>query len=111
MPHYSSRPIFTSGGGSGNSLEYDWDGTKLGVKVEGDDEFEYTDLKGAKGSDGKKGNPGTNGEEGPKGDPGSNGSDGEQGPSGSDGEDGFPTESQWDELVARVEALEGGDDE
>src|SRR5699024_3133313 len=37
---------------------------------------------------------------GGKGEPGKDGKDGE------DGKDGFPTEEQWNELVARVEALE-----
>jgi len=30
-----------------------------------------------------------------------------QGPEGDKGDDGFPTEAQWNDLVARVEALEG----
>lgn len=54
-------------------------------------------------------------EQGPKGDTGDTGPQGEQGPKGtkgdtgapgSDGADGFPTESQWNDLVARVTALE-----
>lgn len=49
---------------------------------------------GPKGDKGDKGDPG---EKGDKGDPG------EQGPPGADG---FPTEAQWNDLVARVEALE-----
>lgn len=40
------------------------------------------------------------GAKGAKGDPGKDGKD------GVDGKDGFPTEEQWNELVARVEALE-----
>ena len=43
---------------------------------------------GAKGAKGDKGEPGTPGTKGDKGDP------------------GFPTEEQWNALVARVEALE-----
>ena len=43
---------------------------------------------GAKGAKGDKGEPGAAGAKGDKGDP------------------GFPTEEQWNELVARVEALE-----
>jgi len=34
------------------------------------------------------------------------GADGKNGQDGSDGQDGFPTEAQWNDLVARVEALE-----
>lgn len=41
--------------------------------------------------------PGPQGPKGDKGDPG------DQGPAGADG---FPTETQWNDLVARVEALE-----
>ena len=46
---------------------------------------------------------------GPKGDPGADGkdgADGAKGDPGEDGVDGFPTEAQWNALVARVEALE-----
>ena len=40
---------------------------------------------------------------GPKGDKGDKGDQGDPGPAGADG---FPTEAQWNDLVARVEALE-----
>ena len=36
-------------GADGKSLEYEWDGSKLGVRVEGDADFTYTDLKGDDG--------------------------------------------------------------
>ena len=36
-------------GDKGNGLEFDWDGTKLGVREEGTEDYEYTDLKGEKG--------------------------------------------------------------
>lgn len=52
---------------------------------------------------------GPEGPEGPQGPPGANGSDGATGApgaDGADGADGFPTETQWNDLVARVEALE-----
>ncbi|GGP13548.1 collagen-like protein [Oceanobacillus neutriphilus] len=52
---------------------------------------------------------GPQGDEGPKGDPGEDGATGADGNDGSDGADGFPTESQWDALVARVEALESAE--
>lgn len=35
-------------GDKGNSILFNWDGMKLGVKIEGDDEFIYTDLEGAR---------------------------------------------------------------
>ena len=47
--------------------------------------------------------PGTQGDPGPKGD---TGPQGDPGPKGDKGEPGFPTEEQWNELVARVDALE-----
>ena len=48
----------------------------------------------------------TPGPAGPEGPEGPQGPQGDAGPAGSDGSDGFPTESQWNDLVARVEALE-----
>lgn len=38
---------------------------------------------------------------------GDKGDDGDKGDKGDDGDDGFPSESDWNDLVARVEALEG----
>lgn len=66
----------------------------------------------AKAKQGPKGEQGPEGPQGPKGDPGKDGSDGskgdkgDKGDAGSAGSDGFPTESQWDDLVARVDTLE-----
>ena len=51
--------------------------------------------------------PGPRGNKGDKGDKGDPGDKGDKGDKGDPGADGFPTESQWDDLVARVEALEG----
>jgi hypothetical protein len=59
-----------------------------------------------------EGPEGPRGPEGPPGEPGADGADGQdgaQGPPGEDGADGFPTEAQWNDLVARVEALENPD--
>ena len=56
--------------------------------------------KGDKGDPGVQGTPGTDGDKGDKGDPGTPGTKGDK------GDPGFPTEEQWNELVARVEALE-----
>lgn len=53
--------------------------------------------------------PGPEGPKGAKGDKGAAGSDGAKGAKGDTGAagvDGFPTEAQWNDLVARVEALE-----
>lgn len=51
---------------------------------------------------------GERGPEGPQGPQGPEGPEGPRGPAGKDGADGFPTEAQWNALVARVEALEAG---
>lgn len=59
--------------------------------------------KGAKGDTGPAGPEGPQGPEGPKGDAGAKGATGAK---GADGADGFPTEEQWNALVARVDALE-----
>lgn len=60
----------------------------------------------AKAEQGPKGEKGDQGEQGPEGPQGPKGDQGEQGPAGADGADGFPTEAQWNDLVARVDALE-----
>ena len=62
------------------------------------DEIELT--PGPKGDKGDKGDPGNDGKDG------ADGSKGDKGGPGNDGADGFPTEAQWDALVARVTALE-----
>ena len=50
--------------------------------------------------------PGPEGPAGPKGDTGEPGPAGAKGAKGDKGDPGFPTEEQWNALVARVEALE-----
>ena len=55
---------------------------------------------GPEGPQGEQGPPGADGKDGAKGDKG------DKGDPGADGKDGFPTEEQWNDLVARVEALE-----
>lgn len=71
------------------------------------DEIELTPgpqgPKGDKGEPGADGKDGTDGAKGDKGDPGAAGAKGDPGAAG---KDGFPTEAQWNDLVARVEALE-----
>ena len=39
-------------GDPGKSLEFTWNGTQLGVRVEGDATYQYVNLKGDKGDDG-----------------------------------------------------------
>ena len=58
---------------------------------------------GPKGDKGDPGEPGPAGAKGAKGDKGEPGADGAK---GDKGDPGFPTEEQWNALVARVDALE-----
>lgn len=60
------------------------------------------------GMQGPPGPPGPQGPAGPAGPKGDKGDPGAKGPKGDPGADGFPTETQWNDLVARVDALEGG---
>ena len=62
--------------------------------------------QGPEGEKGAKGDKGDPGEQGPPGADGKDGAKGDKGDPGADGKDGFPTEEQWNDLVARVEALE-----
>ena len=62
--------------------------------------------KGPKGDTGAAGPKGDPGVAGPKGDQGAKGDPGAAGPKGDPGADGFGTEAQYNELVARIEALE-----
>src|SRR5690625_1111776 len=70
--------------------------------------------EGPQGPAGADGEDGAAGPKGDKGDPGEDGAAGPKGDKGDPGEDGFPTEAQWNDLVAdvsdladRVTALEG----
>ena len=54
-------------GEMGIGLEFNWDGTKLGIKRTVDDEYTYVDLKGTTGARGLKGNTGNIGPKGPQG--------------------------------------------
>ena len=75
----------------GKGLEFDWRGTELGVRVEGEDTYTYTNLKGPKGDKGEQGIQGPKGDTGaigPKGDTGPQGEQGIQGERGDKGEKG-----------------------
>ena len=61
---------------------------------------------GPQGPEGPAGPKGDTGEPGPAGAKGAKGDKGDTGAKGDKGEPGFPTEEQWNALVARVEALE-----
>ena len=58
---------------------------------------------GPAGADGAKG---AKGDAGPAGADGAKGAKGDKGDTGPAGADGFPSEEQWNALVARVDALE-----
>ena len=45
-------------GATGDSIEFHWDGTKLGIKIEGEPTYQYIDLKGEQGIQGFQGIPG-----------------------------------------------------
>jgi len=90
-------------GSDGTSIQYVWDGTKLGIKTDLEETFVYTDLtgpigptgntgpigdigpQGSTGLQGKDGPQGETGEAGPVGPIGLTGKDGPIGPQGSDG--------------------------
>lgn len=89
-PYYSKEPIVVAGGSGGAdgksayeiAVEYGFEGTE---------EEWLASLKGEKGD---------------KGDKGDTGAQGIPGKDGADGQDGFPTEAEWNDLVARVQVLE-----
>ena len=61
---------------------------------------------GPKGDTGAAGKDGAAGAKGEKGDTGAAGAKGEKGDTGAAGKDGFGTKTEYDALVARIEALE-----
>ena len=71
-----------------------------GAKGDKGDTGAASTVAGPKGDKGDKGEPGPPGAAGAKGDKGA------KGDPGAPGTDGFPSEVQWDALVARVVALE-----
>ena len=62
-----------------------------------------TGPQGPEGPQGPKGDPGTPGADGAK---GAKGDKGDPGTPGADGADGFGTEAQYNDIIARLEALE-----
>lgn len=66
------------------------------------DEIELTPgPQGEQGPEGPRGPAGADGADGAKGDPGAKGDKGDP------GADGFGTEAQYNDIIARLEALEG----
>ena len=69
-------------------------------------EEDFHSLIDVAGEKGEQGEQGIQGEQGPKGD---KGDPGEQGEPGKDGADGFGTEAQYNDIIARLEALESAE--
>lgn len=121
-PFYSKTPYAvtingeggTGGGGmrfiSGEGAPGDDVGAPGDIYLDTDNGDLYTNKNGTwavelnlVGPKGETGSNGTDGDQGPKGNPGEDGSDGAN---GSDGTDGFGTEAQYDDIIARLDALE-----
>ena len=64
---------------------------------------------GADGADGQQGPKGDTGPAGPQGDAGAKGAKGDTGAQGPAGADGFGTEAQYNDIIARLEALEAAE--
>ena len=92
-PHLSKLPVYVSGGSGGA------DG-KSAYEIAVDNGFEGDEQAWLDSLVGKRGPAGSDGEQGPAGE------DGAQGPPGKDGADGFGTEAQYNDIIARLEALE-----
>jgi hypothetical protein len=73
-------------GDTGQGLEFLWNGTQLGVRVQGSPTYTYVDLKGIKGDKGDHGDQGIQGIQGEQ---------GIQGIAGVDGTDGRGIEYIW----------------
>ena len=63
----------------------------------------------AKAAKGDKGDPCEEGPRGPEGPEGPQGPKGDTGAAGADGADGFGTEAQYNDIIARLEALEAAE--
>lgn len=69
-------------------------------------EQDMKDIVDVAGVQGPKGDPGAKGAKGDTGAKGDKGDAGAKGAKGDPGKDGFPSQVEWEALVARVEALE-----
>lgn len=76
-------------GTNGVSIEYDWQGTELGIKRDDETDFAYVDLKGERGERGEQGIPGPQGEPGQS-IRGEKGEKGDTGPPGTASSSGAP---------------------
>ena len=116
-PHYSKEPYFVAGGaGTAGKSAYE-----IAVEhgFEGTEEEWLESLKGEPGPPGADGKSAyeiavDNGFEGTEEEwlaslKGEQGPPGEQGPQGPPGKDGFGTEAQYNDIIARLEALESAE--
>lgn len=85
----------------GKGLEFNWNGTQLGVKVEGEIDYTYADLRGPKGDKGEQGEQGIQGLQGVAGPKGDKGKQGIQGPKGDKGEQGIAGTTEWEEITGK----------
>lgn len=60
-------PIVKGETGEGRNLEFAWQGTMLGVRLEGEENYQFVDLKGEQGLQGEQGEQGIQGIQGPTG--------------------------------------------
>ncbi|QOY37984.1 collagen-like protein [Anaerobacillus isosaccharinicus] len=72
-------------GPRGESIQFTWNGTQLGIKTESQASFSFVDLKGSQGVKGDKGDIGNTGPQGPQGIKGDTGNVGPTGPKGPQG--------------------------
>ena len=72
-------------GDPGNSIEYVWNGTQLGIRIEGQANYVYVDLKGDTGATGATGPQGIQGIQGVQGETGAKGDKGDTGNTGATG--------------------------
>lgn len=112
LPISESNPLPVSGGGggSGSSMRFLFGETDpTASDGEPGDVFLNTNsgdiFKNENGTWNLQGNL-----RGPQGERGPEGPQGEQGPAGADGQDGFGTEAQYNDIIARLEALENAGD-
>ena len=92
-------------GPQGKGLEFSWKGTKLGVRVEGTEEYIYVDIQGPQGEKGEQGNKGEQGIPGLQGIPGDQGAPGDKGDTGPQGP-GLEFIWEGTKLGVRTEGLE-----
>lgn len=57
-------PVIKGDAGEGRNLEFIWQGTSLGVKLEGEETYQFVDLKGEQGIQGEQGVQGIQGIQG-----------------------------------------------